>query len=284
MTLCPAPPNTGIVFIRTDRPSRENRQIHATNANVHSTQLCTTIGNNEGLTVSTIEHLMAAFVGAGIDNAFAEVDAPEVPIMDGSAAPFVFLIREAGVVEQGEARRSLQLLRRVEVGDSQRYAVLRPATHLSISFAIAFDDPAIGNQRCVFSDAMGSFESEIAPARTFGFADEVNDLRSRGLALGGSLDNAVVVGDGKILNEGGLRYKDEFVRHKVLDVMGDLYLLGVPLLAHFEGVCTGHNLHHFLVSAVLSDRMAWRLTGTDLIKNGECDEDEPLLEAAGASA
>lgn len=282
MVLGPAPPDTGIVFRRTDRLACANAEVRAVSANVRSTVMCTMIGNGDSVTVSTIEHLMAAFMGAGIDNALVELDGPEVPIMDGSAAPFMFMIKDAGSVAQDVPRRSLQLLRRIEVGDGRRRAILRPADRFTVSFAIEFDNPAVARQTCVFTPVSDGFEREIAPARTFGFAEEVSDLRVRGLARGGSLDNAVVVRDGEVLNEGGLRYEDEFVRHKVLDAMGDLYLLGAPPLAHFEGVWSGHSLHHQLVSAVLADKSVWRYAETRLPERGEA-EDAPLV-AAGATA
>ena len=283
MALGPAPPDTGIVFRRTDRSARANAEVRAVSANVRSTVMCTTIGNDAGITVSTIEHLMAAFMGAGIDNVLVELDAPEVPIMDGSAAPFVFMIKDAGIAAQDAPRRAIQLLRRIEVGDNHRRAVLRPADRFAVRFAIAFDNPAVASQTCAFTSVNGGFERDIARARTFGFAEQVSDLRARGLVRGGSLDNAVVVRDGKVLNEGGLRYKDEFVRHKVLDAMGDLYLIGAPLLAEFEGVCSGHGLHHQLVSAVLADKTAWRHTETEA--SGRDETDGVLrFAAAGATA
>ena len=227
---------------------------------------------------------MAALLGCGVDNAIVELDAPEVPIMDGSASPFVFLIEQAGLARQEVPRRAIRVLRRIEVVDGDRSAILTPADSFGVSFAIDFESPAVAHQRCVFSPLDGAFKTEICRARTFGFADQVASLRARGLIRGGSLENAVVVSDGRVLNEEGLRFGDEFVRHKVLDSMGDLYLAGAPLLAHFEGVRSGHRLHHRLVSTLLADQSAWRYVELDDGVAPAHQGDTPVSLAAAASA
>jgi UDP-3-O-[3-hydroxymyristoyl] N-acetylglucosamine deacetylase len=244
MTLLPAPADHGIVFRRVDAKGDQS-SIPALWSAVVETRHCTVIGNRAGVTVSTIEHLMAAFAGAGIDNALVTLDGPEVPIMDGSAAPFMFLIECAGVVEQDAPRRAIKVLKPVMIADGGRIAALSPASGFSISFEIDFESAAVARQECFFQVGEGTFKSEISRARTFGFLHEVDEMRAAGLALGGSLENAVVVAGSRVLNEEGLRYDNEFVRHKVLDCIGDLYLAGAPLLGHFRGV--------------RSDRRAWTL-------------------------
>ena len=229
MTLRPAAANTGIVFRRIDL---SDAAIPARWDAVTDTTLCTTVGNDDGVKVATIEHLMAALAGCGIDNVIVELDGPEVPIMDGSSAPFVFLIDCAGRCEQNARRRSIRVLKTVEVVEQDRVAVLHPSEGFSVAFEIDFDSAAISATSGFFDLHNGGFRRDICRARTFGFERDVDRLIELGFARGGSLDNAVVVGrDDEILNEGGLRYGDEFVRHKVLDTVGDLYLAGAPLLA-----------------------------------------------------
>lgn len=286
MTLNPAEPDSGIVFQRTDvvNGSGEAARVAAGNRNVRESPMCTTIGNQAGVTVATIEHLMAAFLGCEVDNAVIELDAAEVPIMDGSASAFVFLIEQAGLARQEAPRRAIRLLRRIEVADGDRRAILTPSDSFGVSFAIDFESPAVAHQRCVFSPLDGAFKTEICRARTFGFVEQVETLRARGLIRGGSLDNAVVVSGDRVLNEDGLRFSDEFVRHKVLDSMGDLYLAGAPLLAHFEGVCSGHRLHHRLVRALLADQSAWHYVELDDGAAPARQGDTPVNLAAAASA
>jgi len=257
MTLNPADADTGIVFRRTD-VAGAGATIPARWDSVVDTRLNTTVGNGDGIVVGTIEHLMAAFSGAGIDNAFVEISGPEVPIMDGSSAPFLFLIECVGIVEQYAARRVIEILKPVSVGGRDRSAVLSPGKSFSISFEIDFEGTLIDHQQFFANLKNGAFQSEIARARTFGFEDDVAQLRAAGLARGGSLDNAVVVSGDRVLNDDGLRYEDEFVRHKVLDSIGDLYLAGGSILGHFHGFRSGHALNHDLLRALFADETAWR--------------------------
>lgn len=257
LTLHPAAPNTGIIFYRSDVAQGEP-QIAASFENIVESNLCTTLANKDGVKVSTIEHLMAALYGCGIDNALIEVDGPEIPIMDGSAAPFVFLIECAGLIEQSTARVVIRVLRPIEVRAGEARATLSPGEGFSMGFEIDYDSPVIGNQKCAMALHKGRFKADICRARTFGFAHEVDALRARGLAQGGSLDNAVVVSGDGILNDGGLRYSDEFVRHKILDSIGDLYLAGARLIGQFQGFRSGHALNHQLLNEFFADRLAWR--------------------------
>ena len=220
--------------------------------------MSTTVQNDAGVKVATIEHLMAALAGCGIDNARIELDGPEVPIMDGSSAPFVFLIECAGVQPLQARRRSVRVLRRIEIDDGERRAVLLPSDGFTVSVEIDFDSPAIAEKAGYFDLHNGGFKRDICRARTFGFECEVDRLMNLGLARGGSLDNAVVVGrDDEIMNEGGLRYVDEFVRHKVLDCVGDLYLAGGPILGHFAGQRTGHTSNNQILRKLFSDPANW---------------------------
>ena len=225
ITIRPALPDTGIVLRRTDI-ANGGAHIPLNWRHVVDSRMSTTVGNEYGVTVSTVEHLMAALAGCEVDNAIIDVDGSEVPIMDGSAAPFVFLLECAGTVEQDVPRRAIKIQKSISVGDSNGSLSLAPAQALSITFEIDFESAGIANQRMDFRVDDGAFKSDIARARTFGFAHQVDQLRSAGLALGGSLDNAIVISDGVVLNEGGLRYRDELVRHKILDCVGDLYLAG----------------------------------------------------------
>lgn len=256
MTLQPVDVNTGIIFIRTD--VADNRGvIPATWEHVLDMPLCTMIANGHGVSVSTIEHLMAAFRGCGIDNAIVELHGPELPAMDGSAAPFVEMIEAAGTMPQAAAKRAIRVLKPIEVGDSTRGVSLTPGRGASFSFEIDFPSRAVRHQEGFIRLANGAFKADLAPARTFGFLAEVEHLRAHGLARGGSLDNAIVVDDDCILNEGGLRYEDEFVRHKLLDSVGDLYLAGAPIIGHFHGRRSGHTLNHMLLRALFADDTAW---------------------------
>jgi UDP-3-O-[3-hydroxymyristoyl] N-acetylglucosamine deacetylase len=267
MTLHPAAPGTGIIFRRQDLGGVE---LAAQWCNVVPSSLCTTLGNGDGMKVATIEHLMAALAGLEIDNAIVELDGPEVPVMDGSAAPFVFLIECAGVVEQVAPRRGIKVLKPIRVGANGNSASLVPADGFRLSFAIDFASSAIRHQELSYDLDAENFKAEISRARTFGFFEEVEQMRQAGLARGGSLENAVVISGDRILNKEGLRYDDEFVRHKVLDALGDLYLAGSAILGHFHGVRSGHALNHQLLEALFADASAWRpvtLTAADFPKS-----------------
>ncbi|HEY1504177.1 MAG TPA: UDP-3-O-acyl-N-acetylglucosamine deacetylase [Stellaceae bacterium] len=278
LALHPAAPGAGIVFRRRDL---DNVEIAAHWRNIVDSTLCTTLGNDAGVKVATIEHLMAAFAGLEIDNAIVELDGPEVPVMDGSAAPFVFLMECAGITEQVTARRGIKVLKPVRVGVNGNSASLVPADGFRLSFAIDFASGAIRQQELSYELDAENFKHEISRARTFGFLDEVERLRQAGLARGGSLENAVVISGDRVLNKEGLRYDDEFVRHKVLDALGDLYLAGGAILGHFHGVRSGHALNHQLVKALFADPSAWRpvtLAATDFAK-GAWDEEPQRARA-----
>ena len=257
LTLQPARANTGIVLVRTDRTHPV--EIPARPQSLRSTRFATVLGRGDA-SVGTVEHLLAALYGLGIDNARVEVDGPELPVMDGSAASFVYLIRSAGIFAQREPRRVLRCRRPVEVRDGERRIRLEPARGFRISYAVEFDHPAIGRQELyVDSPSAERFERDISAARTFGFLDQVDALWRAGLARGGSLDNTVVLDAERVLNPGGLRWPDEFVRHKVLDLFGDLALLGVPIQGHVRVERGGHALHQALVAALLARPDAWRI-------------------------
>jgi UDP-3-O-[3-hydroxymyristoyl] N-acetylglucosamine deacetylase len=253
MRMRPAPPDAGIVFRRIDAGA----EIRALWSSTCESNLSTVLSNGEGIRVGTIEHLMAAFAGCGIDNAVVEIDGPEVPIMDGSAAPFVYMIERAGIVPQDAARRAIKILKPVTVNENGASAELLPEHGFSMSFEIDYDNPLIRRQDIKLNFEPGTFEAELAPARTFGLIDDLPRLQAAGLALGGSLDNAVVVSGSRVLNQGGLRYADEFVRHKLLDAVGDLYLAGAPIIGHFRGLRSGHALTRRLLATLFADRNAW---------------------------
>jgi UDP-3-O-[3-hydroxymyristoyl] N-acetylglucosamine deacetylase len=221
--------------------------------------MCTAL-ECDGVRISTVEHVMAALAGCGIDNLLIEINGPELPIMDGSAWPFVFLIECAGVAELETARRFLKILRPVTLATGNRSVALRPAEGFAIDFEVDYGNGAIARQRCEVDVTGGAFKNELSRARTFGFLHEVDLLRANGLALGGSLDNSVVISGDNILNEDGLRFADEFVRHKVLDAIGDLALAGAPLLGHFRGVRSGHALNRQVLEALFADEDAWCMT------------------------
>ncbi len=256
LRLMPAMPNTGVVFRRGDGPS--HRTIGACPACVGDTTLSTTLAQ-DGVTVSTIEHLMAALAGLGIDNVHVEVDDEEVPIMDGSASPFVFLCQSAGIIEQPTPRRYIRIKRPVTVGDADRWVRLEPHDGLRIRFTIDFDHPLFppGGQTETFDITTTSFIKELSRARTFGFTRDIQYMRQNNLARGGGLDNAVVLDDNSIINPGGLRYDTEFVRHKILDLLGDLYLLGRPVLGAVTAYKSGHTLNNQLLRTLLADPTAW---------------------------
>ena len=256
MTVRPALPDTGIVFRRTDLPDAAD--IPARAANVGETNLGTTLIQGEAR-VSTVEHLLSAFAGLGIDNARIELNAPEVPIMDGSAGPFVFLLQSAGIEEQPALKRFTRVKRTVRVEDGDKWAQFDPYEGFRVNFEIEFDHPIFKRrmQRATMDFSTTAFLKEISRARTFGFMRDLEMLRSRNLALGGTLDNAIVLDDSGVLNEGGLRYEDEFVKHKILDAIGDLYLLGHSLIGEFSGHKSGHGLNNRLLRALQADPSAW---------------------------
>ena len=260
MTLHPADPDTGIVFRRADLGGTT---VAAHHDNVSATMLCTTLSDGNGTSVATVEHLMSAFAGLGVDNVEVELDGPEVPIMDGSAAPFVFLVECAGLAEQAAPRKAIQVLKTVEVSDGDRSASLTPSDRFSVSVTISYDHPVIGEQTCYFEIDGDVFKREVCRARTYGFMRDVEMLRERGFALGGSLDNAIVLSDDKVINDEGLRYADEFVRHKALDCIGDLYLAGGPVIGHLDAFASGHSLNHRLLTALFDDDDAWRYVTLD---------------------
>lgn len=259
LTLRPAPVNTGIVFRRIDLPQPVDIHVHT--FAVCDTRMATSLspdGDSGAPKVNTVEHLLSACAGLGIDNLYVDITAEEVPILDGSAASFVYLLQSAGIALQGEPKRFMRILRPVEIkegeGRSFKWARLEPHHGYTLSFEIDFDHPAVnqtGQQVC-FDMAAGQYKREIARARTFGFTKDVEMMRSRGLGLGGSMDNAIVVDDYKVLNAGGLRYDDEFVKHKILDAIGDLYVVGHPLIGAYSALKSGHALNNKLLRAVLA--------------------------------
>jgi len=258
LTLRPAPINTGIIFRRVDlNPVVE---IAARAGNVGDTTLSTSLAQGD-VHVSTVEHLLSAMAGLGIDNAYIDVDAPEVPIMDGSSGPFVFLLQSAGIVEQNAPKQFLRVKRMVEVVDGDKFVRFSPFDGFKVSFGINFEHPVFKDkpQVATLDFSSTSYVKEVSRARTFGFLAEYEYLRARNLALGGSMDNVIVVDEFRVLNEGGLRYNDEFVKHKILDAIGDLYLLGHSLIGAFEGYKSGHALNNKLLRTLLADQTAWEI-------------------------
>ncbi len=256
LTLNPAPIDTGVVFRRVDSHPPVVIPSHPTH--VHDTALATTLAK-DGVRVSTVEHLMAAFAGLGIDNCFVDLSSDEVPIMDGSAAPFVFLIQSAGILEQGAAKKFIRIKKPVEVREGDKWARFDPFNGFKVAFTIDFDHPVFADQSqsAEMDFSSTSFVRELSRARTFGFMKDIEELRKRDLARGGSLDNAIVIDDFRVLNTDGLRYKNEFVRHKMLDAIGDLYLLGHSLIGAFSGYKSGHALNNALVRELLKQSSAW---------------------------
>ena len=256
ISLRPAAENTGIIFRRIDMDPVQ--QIKALAENVIDTTLGTSIGNNNA-SIMTVEHLLAAFAGLGIDNVLVDLHGPEVPIMDGSSASFVFLIESAGIEEQNALKKFLRIKKTIRVEEGDKFAEFKPYNGYRISFEINFDHPMIKKKTTNLSLDFSTltFLKEISRARTFGFLKEVETLRSHNLALGGSLDNAVVLDDYRILNQDGLRYQEELVRHKILDVVGDLYLMGHIMVGEFNGYASGHELNNKLILKLFSDQTAW---------------------------
>ncbi len=255
MILRPAAADNGIVFRRLDAGA----DIAARWSSITESTLSTVLSNREGIQIGTVEHLLAALAGCRIDNATVEIDGPEVPIMDGSADAFVFLIECAGIVEQSAPRKRIRILKSISAGDEKASATLVPAPFATLDFALDFANPAIGKQEKSVRVAEDAFKRELSRARTFGFAEEVELLQKAGLARGGSLDNAIVISADRVLNREGLRYGDEFVRHKLLDAMGDLYLAGAPIEGRFRGTRSGHALNNQLLRALFADPDAWML-------------------------
>lgn len=257
LTLKPAPADAGIVFLRTDLEDGPHA-IAAVGEAVCDTRLGTVIGAEAGATVSTIEHLMAVFCGLGVDNALIEIDGPEAPILDGSAALILGAIDAVGLRRQDAPRRHILILAPVEVTGPGKRAALVPADAFEMAVEIAFDTPAIGRQSLELALDEAAFRAELADARTFGFLSEVEQLRAAGLGRGASLENTIVIDDDRVINPGGLSRPDEFVRHKALDALGDLYLLGAPIIGRYEASCSGHALNNALVRALIARPEAWR--------------------------
>jgi len=254
----PAAPDSGVVFVRTDIKDRDN-QVPVSPQAVVKTQLGTVIGNDAGVTVSTIEHLMAALAALSIDNAIVELDGPEAPILDGSSQPFIEILDHVGRRRQEAARRYIEMIDTVEVVEGDKRASLSPSEQFEVAFEIQFDAAPIGRQRVDLVVDEAAFREELADCRTFGFVRDVEALRAIGLARGGSMENAVVLDGDRILNPEGLRRPDEFVRHKALDAVGDLYVLGMPILGRFDGLYAGHGLNNMVVRALVANPEAWRV-------------------------
>jgi UDP-3-O-[3-hydroxymyristoyl] N-acetylglucosamine deacetylase len=256
MTLRPAAPNTGIVFRRTDLDPPV--EIRARQDKVGDTRLSSTLVEGD-VRVSTVEHLLSAMAGLGIDNAYVDLSAPEVPIMDGSAGPFVFLLQSAGIEEQPVAKRFIRIKKPVKVQEGDKWASFEPFEGFKVGFSIDFNHPIISKRtsRAEIDFSTTSFVKEVSRARTFGFMRDIEMLRENNLALGGSMDNAVVLDDYRVLNEDGLRYEDEFVKHKILDAIGDLYLLGHSLIGAYHAHKSGHELNNKLLRALIADASAW---------------------------
>lgn len=260
LTLRPAPPNTGIVFVY--RNGSGETLLPAAVSNRVPTELCTAISVN-GHQVKTIEHLLAALVGMEIDNVYAEVDAGEIPVLDGSASPFVRLIRAAGVISQTRRQSYVKIMQPIEVVDGARRVRIEPSSTPRITYSIHYDHPLIQTQSYSYTCSASTFEQEIATARTFGFLHEVQALWSRGLGKGGTLDNTVVLSEEGVVNQSGLRFPNEFVRHKVLDLIGDIALLGFPFIGHIVAERSGHAMHTRLVEQILTQRDKWALITSD---------------------
>ncbi|MFP4129728.1 MAG: UDP-3-O-acyl-N-acetylglucosamine deacetylase [Halorhodospira sp.] len=275
LTLRPAPANAGIIFRRTDL----GREIKATATVVGDTRLSTALIDEVGTRVSTVEHLLSALAGLGIDNCYVDLSAAEVPIMDGSAAPFVFLIRSAGIKEQEVPKRFVRILEPVQVVDGDKWVAFEPFEGFKVSFTIEFDHPAFqaGYTSAQVDFSTTSFVKEVSRARTFGFMKEFEALRASQLALGGSLDNAIVVDDYRVLNEDGLRYRDEFVKHKILDAIGDLYLLGSSLIGAYHGHKSGHALNNRLLCKLLEQEQAWEVVTFDELEELPIAYDQPVV-------
>ncbi len=272
MTLRPAEAGRGIVFVRVDVTDKNN-VVPALWNNVVDTQLCTVIGNDAGVTIGTVEHLMAALRGCNIDNVLVELDGSEVPAMDGSSAPFVQLIEQAGIAQQSAPRRVIKVLKEIRIEEDGKWASLKPASNSVFAGEINFDHPQIGAQSMEIQLVNGNFKHDLANCRTFGFLHEVEYMRSNGLALGGSLDNAIVLDQDKVMNLDGLRREDEFIRHKLLDAVGDIYLAGGHIIGAYDSAKPGHALNNNLLKALFADPDAWTYEDVyidmDAIHSGE---------------
>jgi UDP-3-O-[3-hydroxymyristoyl] N-acetylglucosamine deacetylase len=276
LTLRPAAPDTGIIFRRVDFDTPV--EIEARPDNVGDTRLSTTLTKGD-VRVSTIEHLLSAMAGLGIDNAYVDLSSAEVPIMDGSSAPFVFLIQSAGVEEQALPKRYIRITKPIEVRDGDKYARFEPFEGFKVTFDINFDHPVFAktSQNTTVDFSTTSYVKEVSRARTFGFTRDIEMLHNNNLALGGSMDNAIFVGDYRVLNNDGLRYDDEFVKHKVLDAIGDLYLLGHSLIGHFHGYKSGHALNNALLRELMVQEDCWELATFDDEKEAPISYMQPLL-------
>lgn len=277
INLRPAPVNSGIKFVRTDLKGRPEVEVRFDN--VFDTTLATTIGTN-GCKVSTIEHLMAAFFGLGIDNAVVELDGPEVPIMDGSAAPFVFLIKSGDIREQKSPKQFIVIKKPFKVDDGNRSVCIYPSKEMKITYMIDFQHPLLRNQEYELTFSGRDFVREISTARTFGFLKDVETLKKNGLARGGSLDNAVVIDDFRIINEDGLRFDDEFVRHKILDFIGDISIVGSPIIGHFVVKKSGHFLNQQMLKKLMESKKHWKVMTFKTPE--ECTKTNVTIPAFGA--
>lgn len=257
MTLLPAPCNSGIIFRRIDIEANKN-EIKANYKNVITTNLGTTIANEFKIKVATIEHLMAAIWGSGIDNIIVELNSEEIPIMDGSSAPFVFLIECAGINIQEDQRRFIEITKKIRVEDGDKFVEINPSTEFMIDLHVDFAHKHVPGQKFVYHSTLNSFKNDISRARTFCFQHEIDQMHKLGLAKGGSLKNAIVVGDEGILNEGGLRYRDEFVRHKTLDFIGDMYLAGHYIIGRFSASKSGHGINNKFLRELFINHDSWR--------------------------
>lgn len=276
LTLHPAPVDTGIVFRRVDLDPVV--EIRAWAENVGDTTMSTNLCG-DGARIATVEHLLSAMAGLGIDNAYVDLSAEEVPIMDGSAAPFVFLIQSAGIREQESAKKFIRIKRKVRIENDGKWASFEPFDGFKVGFTIEFDHPVFRdrNKECCLDFSSTSFVKEVSRARTFGFMRDIEYLRSKNLALGGSMDNAIVVDDYRVLNEEGLRYDDEFVKHKVLDAVGDLYLLGKSLIGEFKGFKSGHYLNNLLLRELLRNEDAWEVVTFEDAETAPISYMKPVL-------
>jgi len=276
LTIKPAPPDSGIRFIRKDISNRSMIKVHFDH--VVDTMMSTTIGHN-GYKVSTIEHLMAAFFGMGIDNARVEVEGPEIPIMDGSAAPFIFLLKSVGIREQNKPKKFIVIKKTLKIKDGDRSIHIHPSKELKITYTIDFEHPMLKNQQYELCFSGKDFLQEISRARTFGFLKDIQVLRENGLAKGGSLDNAIVIDDFRVLNEDGLRYADEFVRHKILDFIGDLAVIGSPVIGHFIINKSGHTLNQMMLKELVKAKRCWKLL--TFYNPEECKENQVKIPVFG---
>lgn len=266
LTIHPADADTGIVFSRSDEQGRE-REVRADYRSVTATELATVLGDHSGILCSTAEHVLAALRGLGVDNALVELDGPEVPIMDGSAAPFVAAIDQVGLVSLNAPRRFIKVLKPVRVAKGEAFGELRPySSGFRLEIEIDFDNPLIGRQSIATDLEPDTFRRELSRARTFGFMKDVSALWSAGKALGAGFENTVVMSESRVLNSEGLRFSDEFVRHKALDAVGDLALAGAPLLGLYRSVCGGHKLNHAVLTALMSDPSAWTMVDAEPVR------------------